>query len=141
MYRIYEATAPTDLEHNGVFVEFTKEEKRAIRLTLKKLFRYCTENKIKHQVGWREMSLYNYVRGFWLFGSYKMTVTTYYQLQDRPNPFKYRYNNDVEIRKIQHEMLEIIGEERADLFFNKLIKEMTSRFHINLKATKRLKKQ
>lgn len=123
--KILTATAPTDLEKDELFINLTKEQKREVRILLKELFQYCTDNRLKDHVSWKEMSLYNYVRGFWLFASYKMREDTYNRyLWNSSLPYKLDRN----INRIHSEIEKIMGDQ-YNLFFVKLNKEMQKRFN------------
>lgn len=123
----YTAKAPTDLEKDHVFIELTKEQKKLIRITLKKLFRYCTENRTKDEVSWKEMALYNYVRGFWLFnGGYTLREDTYHRylwISDLPWTF------DKKVLEYRAELEDIMGTETYHLFYKKLNEEIKNRFN------------
>lgn len=124
MYKLMKATAPTDLEKEEPFIVLTKEQKKEVRLLLKELFRYCTENRHKDYVSWKEMSLYNYVRGFWLFGSYQMREETF-------NLYRWNselsWTSDKNVQRIRSELKLVMGDQYS-LFFTKLNKEMIQRF-------------
>lgn len=118
MYQLLKSDSVYGYEHKEVIIDLTKEQKKEIRLLLKELFNYCSENKIKYQVDARDMSLYQYVRGFGLFsGGMQMR-------QDTINYYDYftknTYNADKNICRIYSEIQNVMGEDKFRTFFTEL---------------------
>lgn len=129
MYELYRTKSPFGYEHKEVIVDLTDEQKKEVRLLLKELFNYCTVNRIKDGVSWKEMALYQYVRGFGLFcGGCSLRNSTYYRYLWTTNVPT--WNMDDNIMRICQDIEKTMGKDNYSKFWNELNNRMRINFSI-----------
>lgn len=130
MYKLYKTESPFGYTHREDIVELTDEQKKEIRFLLKELFNYCTIHRIKDGVSWKEMALYQYVRGFGLFcGGCSLRESTFLQYSWSRN--NHSYVRDKNIIEYYKKLKEIMGADAYELFWMELNKRMIANFKVS----------